>query len=196
MLCALAKKYGVDKCPAIFHSYTPAYDAILQSKRQTIQKVVEIGIGYPEMMAPIVGPSYRPGASLRMWRDYFPNAQIIGCDIRRSVFFQEARISCRMLDQSDTVSLEGLKDSLGAADLIIDDGSHEPAHMKLSFQILWDIITPGGLYIIEDIRRKDLEEFINLQGLFTDCSVIYSHNGRTEWDSFVCYKKDPTSSKE
>lgn len=189
MLCALAKKYGVDKCPAIFHSYTPAYHQILEASREKVSKVIEIGIGYPEMMVPIVGPSYSPGASLRMWRDYFPNAQIIGCDIRRSVFFQEDRISCRMLDQSDKASLQGFKESMGSADVIIDDGSHEPEHMKLSFQMLWDLITPGGFYIIEDVRRKDIQEFINLHFIFKNCHVVYAHHGRTDWDSFVCYKK-------
>lgn len=189
MLCALAEKYRVDKCPRIFHSYTPAYDTILNATREDAKLVVEIGIGFPEMMVPIVGSAYRPGASLRMWRDYFPNAQIIGCDIRKCVFFQEERISCRLLDQSDKTSLEGFKDSIGQADLILDDGSHEPDHMVITFQTLWASVRPGGFYIIEDIRRKDLRDFVNLHYIFKDCQVAHVHEGKNDWDAFVCFKK-------
>ena len=197
MLCSLAEKHRVDKCPKIFHSYTPAYDKILDDIRQDAKLVVEIGIGFPEMMKPIVGDSYRAGASLRMWRDYFPNAHIIGCDIRRDVLFQDERISCRLVDQSDRESLLGLKTALishwGAADLILDDGSHEPAHMALSFQMLWGAVRPGGFYIIEDIRKEHLVDFTHLHMLFTDCTIAHIHHGVGPWDAFICFKKRPTA---
>ena len=81
-LCLLAQKYYVDKCPAIYHHYTPKYHKLLKDKKVTV--FLEIGIGNHELMAPIVGDHYIHGASLRMWRDYFPQAEIIGCDINSS----------------------------------------------------------------------------------------------------------------
>ena len=38
-------------------------------------------------------------------------------------------------------------------DIIIDDGTHVPRHMLLSFQTLWPYVRlrPGGLYVLEDI---------------------------------------------
>ena len=37
-------------------------------------------------------------------------------------------------------------------DIIIDDGSHQPAHQKTSFNTLWPNLNDGGLYIIEDFH--------------------------------------------
>ena len=193
MLCALAEKYRSDKCPRILHSYTPAYDKILGETRHDAKLVVEIGIGFPELMRPIAGDGYRPGASLRMWRDYFPGAQIIGCDIRRDVLFQEERISCRLVDQSDRESLLALKTALishyDSADMIMDDGSHEPGHMILTFTMLWGAVKVGGVYIIEDIRRDHILHFSKLFAMFPDCRLSYVHHGEGAWDSFVCFKK-------
>ena len=36
-------------------------------------------------------------------------------------------------------------------DIVIDDGSHIPRHMLLTFRHLWPYVRPGGVYIIEDI---------------------------------------------
>lgn len=195
LLCDLGVMYGVDKAPAIFHSYTPEYHRILSGIRGTTRLVVEIGIGYPELMAPIVGKSYRPGASLRMWRDYFPNTHIVGCDIKDELFFEDERISCEYVDQSDMISLMKLKWALSqkcdSADLIVDDGSHEPEHMIGTMNILWPFVRTGGYYIIEDIKEKDLPFFERLHRhlKFSDCDLIYSHKGKNSWDSFVCFRK-------
>ena len=67
-LCELAEKYGSDKTPSIFHGYTPFYDELL--KDRDVKRVLEIGIGNVACMNHV--KDYKPGASLRMWRDYFP----------------------------------------------------------------------------------------------------------------------------
>ena len=36
-------------------------------------------------------------------------------------------------------------------DLIIDDGSHKSEDSLLSFRFLWDYVSPGGSYVIEDL---------------------------------------------
>ena len=38
--------------------------------------------------------------------------------------------------------------------MIIDDGSHVPAHQLLGFKLLFPLIKPGGLYVIEDIESS------------------------------------------
>jgi hypothetical protein len=197
-LCQLAQKYGADKCPEILHSYTPDYHLLLQAQRNSLQTVLEIGIGNIPLMGPVVGTSYMPGASLRMWRDYFPNAEIIGADIDRSILFNEHRISSFYLDQSNEESLNELvktlhsEKNIDSLDLIIDDGSHEEPHMVLSFKQLWSSVRPhGGLYIIEDIWSHLLERFINLPaelGL-TDIDSVTVHPGRHSFDGFVAYRK-------
>ncbi len=191
-LCALAEKYNVDKCPKIHHSYTPAYHEILNPIRDDVKTMVEIGIGNVPLMSPIVGESYQPGASLRMWRDYFTNAKIIGCDILPEVLFNENRISTFFVDQSSEHSLNVFAQIFKNADVILDDGSHIEEHMILSFKTLWKYVNPGGLYIIEDIQENALNRFQMLPEKLgiTDAKLIYSHNGSHFWDHFVVFKKD------
>jgi O-methyltransferase len=192
-LCKLGYKYVVDKSPYFGnHTYTSHYHNILKNKRNKIKVCLEIGIGNTKLMTPITNKKYIPGASLRMWRDYFINAQIIGADILESVLFSEERISTYLLDQSSNESLENLIVSIGTeVDLIIDDGSHIQDHMIKSFKILWKIIKPNGLYIIEDIdilffdRIKDLPNELQL----LDALCILTYKGHFECDNFIVFMK-------
>lgn len=196
-LCALGEKYGVDKCPAIYHSYTPSYHNILGPYRSDIHNVLEIGIGTYAVMQGIVGPSYCPGASLRMWRDYFTGAEIYGCDIDPTVLITDERINTIHVDQSSPSSLQAMiyqiqqKKGVTEFDLIIDDGSHIVEHMTTSFKTLWPNVSQNGFYIIEDIKAADAEYFTNLPKLlgFNDANIVYYHKGLHDWDDFVVYKK-------
>jgi demethylmacrocin O-methyltransferase len=191
-LSILAEKYGSDKCPAIAHSYTPEYNRLLSPLRDSIFNVLEVGIGNDELMIPIVGRAYRPGASLRMWRDYFPNADIYGCDILPSVLFQEYRIKTFLVDQSSEKSLNESMESLGKAfDLIVDDGSHVDEHMRLSFRTLWPYVRPKGIYIIEDVKQQALSDFAQLAQLygFTNAECLHVYHGKNDWDGFVAFRK-------
>ncbi len=42
-------------------------------------------------------------------------------------------------------------------DLVIDDGSHVPRHMLISFIALYPFVRPGGIYVIEDIESSYLD---------------------------------------
>lgn len=143
LLSSLAQKYGTDKFP----SYTSFYDTLLRPHRHTITSVLEIGIGTVQSMSHVSG--YQPGASLRLWRDYFPNAQILGVDIDERVLFQDERITTRMCNQANR---EHLKTLVGEYDLIVDDGSHHEEHQLLTFKYLFPSLRPGGFYIIEDVN--------------------------------------------
>jgi hypothetical protein len=46
-----------------------------------------------------------PGASLRVWRDFFPNAQVIGIDIDEKTMFKDERINTYVVDQTDVHSI-------------------------------------------------------------------------------------------
>jgi hypothetical protein len=148
-LCELAIKYGADKAPQIMHSYTPIYYELFKNKR-AIKKVLEIGIGFPELMSFV--PNYTIGASLYMWRDFFPEATIYSADIRKDILINEDRIKSFYVDQSDEGSLNHLVEEMGKDfDLIIDDGSHVATHQILTAKILNRCLTKDGIYIIEDV---------------------------------------------
>ena len=196
-LCELFEFYLSDKCPNIYHSYSPEYYNILNPFRNTIKNVLEIGVGSASIMSNLgnmtnisksLNKIYKCGASLRAWRDFFINAQIYSIDIDKSVLFEEDRIKCFYADQSNKESLiETIRTINTKLDLIIDDGSHVVGHMILSIQTLFPFLNKNGLYIIEDIRFQDLEIFKNLK--LDNCNIKYVHNGTWEWDSFVCYEK-------
>lgn len=103
-LCDLARKYGTDKVPPEWHSYTPVYYELMKNKRD-IKKMLEIGIGTVGTMGHI--GNYKVGASLRMWRDFFPQATIFGCDIEPEAMIKnEDRIKTFLCDQSNGESLK------------------------------------------------------------------------------------------
>jgi len=154
LLTKLALKYGTDKCPPM-QSFTPYYEEIF--KGLSVKSLLEIGIGYPGTMQHM--PNYKIGASLRMWRDYFPGAQIYACDIREDTLINEDRIKSFHCDQGDKNSLRSLIDHVGRVDIVIDDGSHKTEHQILSAKILLPIVKK--YYIIEDVKepQKILKEF-------------------------------------
>lgn len=197
LLCEIAYRHGSDKCPRILHTYTPHYHRLFGSFRDRIESLLEIGIGNPATMnehLQKVGRAYRPGASLRMWREYFPNAQIHGCDIDRNVLFEEDRIRTHYVDQSRTDSLLALSSRLDQpVDIILDDGSHEGAHMCTSLAALWPILKPDGFYIIEDIHRDArlvLETSPVVEAIKKD-SYFFEYRGPSQWawDDFWVFRK-------
>jgi len=140
----IAAKYGSDKCA--WHSYGRVYDQLFEGK--TVRKMLEIGIGYKGLLA----ESYENGASLRMWAEYFPAAEIYGLDIREDALVNEGRIHSHVCDQGKIQSLLAARDFIGADfDLIVDDGSHQPEHQILSACVLWPCVASGGRYVIEDV---------------------------------------------
>ena len=149
-LCLLAEKYKSDKCPSIFHGYTPKYHELLNPIRDKVSKVLEIGIGTPKTMSHV--KDYKAGASLFMWRDYFLNADIYAIDVKKEALVNEPRISSVICDQSKPDELEHMAVGFDSNfDLIIDDGSHKPEHQIISAKTLIRHLASDGLYIIEDI---------------------------------------------
>lgn len=63
-LSILGRHYGTDK--AASHHYTPMYHQVFGPARSSIRRFLEVGVFQ--------------GASIRMWADWFPNAEIIGVD--------------------------------------------------------------------------------------------------------------------
>lgn len=134
-LCDLARKYHTDK---ITFGYTRIYDYYLSPVRKDVLNVFEIGI--------------KDGKSLRMWRDYFWNADIYGMDIKNCSKHNEKRIHTFIGNQGKEEDLKSLTAKHGVFyDLIVDDGSHMQPDILTSFNTLFDYVYPGGYYIIEDV---------------------------------------------
>jgi hypothetical protein len=99
-----------------------------------------------------MGVSGKPGASLRAFRDFCPNALIFGADIDRRVLFSEDRISTFYVDQTELATFARLSGELPCDfDLIIDDGLHSPDANINTLTFALPKLKCGGWAVIEDI---------------------------------------------
>jgi len=141
---------GTDKQGA--HSYADAYERHLSHLRGEPITLLEIGIG-----------GYRDprsgGASLRMWKEYFPFARIIGLDIHDKSALAEDRITILRGSQGDPAYLGRMALEHGPFDVVIDDGSHHCKHVITSFQVLFPHLTENGIYAIEDLQTSYWETY-------------------------------------
>ncbi len=144
-LCRIAAAHDTDKGSA----YTRAYHSLLGHVRDEPIRLLEIGL-------------YN-GGSLRMFRDYLPNATLHGIDIDpRCLAYQDEipNTQVRLLDQTDAGQLEAFIAELGGEyDLILDDGGHTMEQQIVSFQTLWPHVTRGGVYVIEDIGTSYFADY-------------------------------------
>lgn len=147
LLDRLAHKYGTDKgtqqprgnelSPK---NYTRYYTKHFEPIRLECLNVLEIGVFQ--------------GASLKMWSDYFPNANIYGLDIRKRCkryTDTSRRTKVFIGDQTDTRILQQMVRETGNLDIVIDDGGHHMLQQQTSFRILFPYVVPGGVYVIEDL---------------------------------------------
>ena len=145
----LALAYGTDKEGQ--HFYAKHYQDHFSHLRLRKLNLLEIGIGGYEH--PDGG-----GASLRMWKAYFPKANIVGIDIFDKSFHDDKRIKTHIGSQTDPVFLKNLVTKISAFDIIIDDGSHVSNDVIASFKILFPLLATGGIYVIEDLQTSYWEE--------------------------------------
>ena len=129
------------------HFYADAYERHLGHLRSRAITLLEIGVGgYAD-------PA-RGGESLRMWKEFFPRARIIGIDIHPKTGIAEDRITVLQGDQSDPAFLDNVAARYGPFDIVVDDGSHVCAHVIASFQQLFGHLTADGIYAIEDLQTS------------------------------------------
>ncbi len=144
-LTRTATVYGTDKWGG--HWYARHYQRHLRHLRLRSFVLLEIGVGgYDD---PRLG-----GESLRMWKQYFPRAQVVGLDLVDKRHLAEPRIRVFQGDQSDPDVLRRIVAEVGPPTVVVDDGSHVPAHVRASFETLFPLLTPAGFYCIEDLQTS------------------------------------------
>lgn len=136
----LAVKYGTDKGPAD-HIYTPKYEIYLENYRDFEFNFLEIGV--------------YDGASVKMWKEYFPKATIVALDIDpRCKEYEEDGIEIHIGDQTDKTFLNGIVEKYSHFEIILDDGGHSWKQQIVSFETLFPQLTPGGIYFVEDMHTS------------------------------------------
>lgn len=185
MLNVLCDKYGSDKGQTSIkensydwpsHSYVDIYELMFRLGRNNVKLLIECGVGTnnPDLISSM-GVGGRPGASLRVWKDFFPKAQIIGIDIDSDILFEEDRINTYQCDQTSSDSVRSFCELSSLApssvDIIIDDGLHKFYAGKSLFEVMNKYLAFEGIYVIEDVNSSDYilykDYFAELKTQFT-----------------------------
>ncbi|RJR28669.1 hypothetical protein C4564_04555 [Candidatus Microgenomates bacterium] len=145
-LSEIAFKHGSDKCPQLKkYSYTDYYFDLLSPRRLTIKKVLEIGV--------------HDGADLRMWRDFFPNAQIYSTTTLNKGMINEDRITTLHCNTNMPSEAKALIDKIGSdIDIVIDDNTHLAADQIATCINLMPHLSKDTVYIIEDVLDTKIRE--------------------------------------
>lgn len=177
ILSELCEKYGTDKGFINHeikkpyskynrkpHTYTSFYHSIFNLSRENVKLLFECGLGTnnPNLKSNMTENGI-PGASLRVWRDYFFNANIYGGDIDKNILFKEEKIKTFYVDQLDTSSIRQMWANIEVEnfDIIIDDGLYEPEANLNFFFNSFSKLKKNGVYIIEDVSNKYLDYLPN-----------------------------------
>jgi len=146
----LADKYGSDK--GFKHNYTVYYGELFEPFFDKNINILEIGFG--------------KGASIKMWLEYFPFANVYCID---NGDFSNSDIDSKRFvkfsgDQSEKKDLNKFTRMVGKDtkfDIIIDDGSHRSEDGIFTLNHFFKHLNSNGLYVIEDMncRRKKTLKF-------------------------------------
>ena len=105
------------------------------------------------------------------WEQVFPTTDIYGADIKEHLLFDRGRIKTFFIDQSKVESFAKLRKSLPEKiDLILDDASHIYDLSINTFENLFDLVSKGGIYMIEDILfgQYNMDSWEQRVSQFTD----------------------------
>lgn len=132
--------------------YFPVYERHLSKFIGRPVNIVEVGVF--------------GGGSLFMWLDYFgEQARVYGVDIEEACRqFAAPRIEIFIGDQADPHFWRQFVESVPTIDVVIDDGAHTTPAQITTLTALLPHISPGGVYICEDVQEpfKAFHSFIGI----------------------------------
>ena len=114
-LTEVANRHGTDKGTiGPSHAwgawnYTDVYEGYFEPYRSADISILEIGLGVTgdRWAAKIVhGRNVGGGASIKLWRDYFPRATVYGIDVNPAPYLDDDRTHTFVADQGDADQLQ------------------------------------------------------------------------------------------
>lgn len=136
----ILQSYDTDKHNATEHSYGDVYEEVFSKyDRDAEIEILELGV--------------QRGGSLLAWKEYFPNARVVGVDI------SDTRVEKYKVD-TVTFIKKDLKDAIEQLkeqrfDIIIDDSDHFDGTIAWIIQHYWELLKLNGTMVIEDIQIID-----------------------------------------
>ncbi len=127
------------------HGYSKFYERFFEriKKSKDHVKILELGVRY--------------ATGTKCFNEYFENCSITGVDIIKSgntMKFEKQNKNFNFIHAS-TVEKHTIKSLNGKKfDIIIDDASHITGHQIFCFKKYYELLNPGGIYIIEDVHTS------------------------------------------
>lgn len=189
----IVDKYSTDKKSSF---YTEIYGGLFNEFREKNFNLLEIGLGtaIPDVPSTFIGwasqyENFKPSSCLRVWREYFINANIYGVDIQEDCIINEDRIQTYLLDSTDTEKSNELMGDL-KFDIIIDDGLHTAEGQYKTFLNYFHRLNDNGLYIIEDIGGggDGMNVFLNYYHELKD--ILNQHEYFWDYDILIIKKNN------
>lgn len=127
------------------HKYLGVYESLMKPKKYSARNILEVGVW--------------KGGSIKLWHDYFPNADIYGLDRLPAKgtslvdIFNKPRI--HLYTPTDAYN-EGLfktnfLDKNLKFDVLLDDGPHYLESMKTFIRLYSQVMANDGILIVEDL---------------------------------------------
>lgn len=146
-------KYLTDKGDG--HSYFEVYDELFRPFQDRECNFFECGI--------------QSGGDLKLFDDYFSRARIMGIDIEEAYIKAAPKNNkysnrVRVIKQDmRKIDVNFFKHYNFIPDIAMDDGTHYLEDQLLFVQIMYPIVKPGGLLIVEDVidienREREFEK--------------------------------------
>jgi len=154
----------------INQGYLKSYENNFEKYRDKVKVFCELGVSH--------------GASLIAWKNYFPNAQIVGIDndaetcrpelidgrgfpkfARKYLGDKSEDISIEIGDATDIDFLNTTAEKYGGFDIVLDDCSHLGIQMQTSFEVLWN--HTRFVYAVEDLQTQMNVKYVQ-DGNFID----------------------------
>jgi hypothetical protein len=127
------------------HSYLDLYETLLCSKKETAKNVLEVGV--------------HVGGSIKLWKDYFPQAVVRGIEVNGSEnFIDEVRSNDRIVLYTYTDAYDNtfftneFVNKNMKFDFMLDDGPHTLESQMKFVAMYSQIMTDDGILIVEDVQ--------------------------------------------
>lgn len=135
------------------HSYLELYDELFLNKKNTAKNILEIGIGEEKKTN---------GGSIRLWYEYFANADIYAIDIididnvwSDIINVKDNKHKIKLYTSTDAYDEKWYKKNIVNTgikfDIIIDDGPHTLESMVQFIKLYSSCIADDGIIVVEDI---------------------------------------------
>lgn len=137
------------------HSYLELYETLLHTKKVTAKNILEIGIW--------------AGGSIKLWYDYFVNAEIYALDclhidkIWAGIKKDRINLYTSINAYDETFFNDNLLNKNIKFDMILDDGPHTLDSMKRYIIMYSQLLADDGILILEDIQNIEwIDQLINV----------------------------------